>query len=495
MNNAAYFSMFMFSSLAFVAACNDEHSDVTSDTEKEDEIINDVSENTKKPNILFIITDQQSYNTVSAYNNQGFYAGNYSSTPNIDRLVRDGVSFINTYCSNPVSVPSRFSLFTGKYGGAYKIRENGASEADEVEVRNLLNTNAMGFVFSNAGYETVYGGKVHLPFSGKSGRSKFAAPEGYGFELYLTDDERDGLAKTASDFIRNRKNDEKPLLLVASFLNPHDICLVSSSITNQDNVNEESKEEVRKQVEELYAELEVTPEVSDGVPLPDNMEEHNYEDFKNVNNLFYQATKKTKDYTENDWRKYRWCYQKLVSIVDTHIGELLDAVDENEDFKNNTIIVFTSDHGEMQGAHKMTTKSLPFEECQRVPFIFSGCGIEHRFDNLPVCNGTDLIPTLCELAGIDAPECDGVSLAKRIMEPESKVGRDMIYVESEQFVNVVDGNYKYTWYDALKNPGAQTETEHLIDLGNNPGEFIDNMIDDKSLMEYYKNWIISNYKK
>lgn len=494
MNNARSLSVLMLSSLVFATGCNDKNSDILSDGGK-DEIENTVPENTAKPNILLIVTDQQSYNTISAYANQGFYAKNYFSTPNLDRLVNDGISFINTYCSNPVSVPSRFSLFTGKYGGAYKIRENNSSEADEAEVRSLLSTNAMGTVFSKGGYETVYGGKVHLPFSGKSGGSKFAAPEGYGFEKYLTDDERDVLADVVSDFIRNRKSNEKPLLLVASFLNPHDICLVSSSMTDHTKLEEESKEEVRRQVEELYAELENNPGVEDNIPLPENIEGHTYDEFKNKNNLFYQATKKTKDYTDDDWRKYRWCYQKLVSIVDNYIGKLLDAVDENEDFKKNTIIVFTSDHGEMQGAHKMTTKSLPFEECQRVPFIFSGCGIEHRFDNLPVCNGVDLIPTLCGLAGIEAPECDGVSLAERIKKPEYGIEREMIYIESEQFVTVVDDNYKYTWYDAVKNPGAYTETETLTDLNENPGELMDIKKVDKVLMQHYKEWIINNHNK
>ena len=141
---------------------------------------------TTKPNIILIMTDQQSYNAISAH--ADMYGGSYFSTPNIDRLAKEGLSFTRTYCANPVSVPSRFALFTGMFGGQYGIRENQCAEADETEVRAMLAQNGMGAVFNRGGYETYYGGKVHLPFSAKEGKSKFAAPAGYGFETYFTDD-------------------------------------------------------------------------------------------------------------------------------------------------------------------------------------------------------------------------------------------------------------------------------------------------------------------
>lgn len=76
---------------------------------------------TTKPNIILIMTDQQSYNAISAH--ADMYGGSYFSTPNIDRLAKEGISFTRTYCANPVSVPSRFALFTGMFGGQYGIRE------------------------------------------------------------------------------------------------------------------------------------------------------------------------------------------------------------------------------------------------------------------------------------------------------------------------------------------------------------------------------------
>ena len=86
-----------------------------------------------RPNIILIVTDQQSYNTIGAHSDM--YRGSYFSTPNIDRLVKSGISFTRTYCASPVSVPSRFSLFTGMYGGQYNIRDNRCTAAEEVKVR------------------------------------------------------------------------------------------------------------------------------------------------------------------------------------------------------------------------------------------------------------------------------------------------------------------------------------------------------------------------
>ena len=110
-----------------------------------------------RPNIILIVTDQQSYNTIGAHSDM--YRGSYFSTPNIDRLVKSGISFTRTYCANPVSVPSRFSLFTGMYGGQYNIRDNRCTAAEEVKVRPMLAVNGMGGVFARNGYDTYYGGR------------------------------------------------------------------------------------------------------------------------------------------------------------------------------------------------------------------------------------------------------------------------------------------------------------------------------------------------
>ena len=426
------------------------------------EISGQVENENVKPNIILITTDQQSYNTISALAKLN-RESSFFSTPNIDRIVKNGTAFNLTYCSNPVSVPSRFSLYTGLYGGQFSIRENLCRGAKAEEVRPVLTENGMGHVFAAAGYETVYAGKVHLPYAGKTGDSKFAAPESYGFQQYLTKDERAGLGQVSAEFIRNRKPGGKPFLYVANFLNPHDICLEGST-----NVSDEIKGSNKKP--EIVATVKMMRERAAAIPeekfygkiapqLPYNFEvTDGYPDTK-------CSKKRFLDLPEKYWRKYRWTYAELVKLVDEHIGDVLDALDANPEIKKNTIVVFTSDHGEMQGAHKSMTKSLPFEECQRVPFVFAGMGISKGkvINDVAVNNGVDLLPTICELAGVDCPEVDGVSLAK-CLKKDYKLDRNHIYIESETFVTVIKDGFKYTYFDG---DGGR---EMLINLKDDYGE-------------------------
>lgn len=419
-----------------------------------------------KPNVILIMTDQQSYNTISAH--ADMCKDSYFSTPNIDRLVKNGISFTQVYCTNPVSVPSRFSLFTGMYGGQYGIRDNQCAAAQEAEVRPMLATNGMGAVFARGGYDTYYGGKVHLPFSGKQGKGHFAAPVGYGFENYYSKDERDALGVEAARILdgkgKEMKNGrlEKPFLMVASFLNPHDICLEGS--TGLSPVVEDKGG--RKQViTECVREMRARAAAIDSVEfykkhapgLPFNFDKTS--GFPDMKKAPY------KEFPEYYWRKYRWTYGQLVSLVDSHIGHIVDALDRNPELKKNTIVVFTSDHGEMQGAHQLVTKGVPYDECQRVPLIVCGPGVKAGGRNHSlVCNGTDLLPTICELAGIEAPRTDGFSLASHIKGTDKTPVRETLYLEGQGFLSVIGGGLKYSWFDG-KGGG-----EMLIDLKADKGE-------------------------
>lgn len=444
-----------------------------------------------KPNVILIMTDQQSYNAISAH--ADLYSGAYFSTPNIDRLATSGISFTRTYCANPVSVPSRFALFTGRYGAPYGVRENQSPTADETQVRAMLATNAMGGVFARSGYDTYYGGKVHLPFSGAQGNSKFAHPVGYGFQHCYTEDERDGLgletARILDDKAASLKSgkQEKPFLLVASFLNPHDICLESSTnLSTEVRGQKEGKKDliaqcVRQMRSRAAAIDSVTFYAHHAPALPANF--GSTEAFPTMKRSPYR------DFPDWYWRKYRWTYGQLVSLVDTHIGHILDALDRHPELKKNTLIVFTSDHGEMQGAHHTVTKNLPYEECQRVPLIFSGPGIRAGArDHSLVCNGTDLLPTLCQLAGITAPSTDGLSLASRIVGNDLSPLREVLYTEGDGFLNAITATHKYTLFDG-RNSG-----EMLINLRTDEGE-MKNIIDSNAAPAIPLRTLVQEYLK
>ena len=157
-----------------------------------------------RPNIIYIMTDQQSALAMSA-------AGNHDlSTPNMDRLAARGARFANAYCSFPLSGPSRAAMFTGYTPARCGMSKNGTPLPDS------LRTQTLGDVIRAAGYDTGYAGKWHVNTNSLPGKDAF------GFEnLHPHNDI--GLAEAAVAYLR-RDHSERPFLLVASFDNPHNIC-------------------------------------------------------------------------------------------------------------------------------------------------------------------------------------------------------------------------------------------------------------------------------
>jgi len=158
--------------------------------------------------------------------------------------------------------------------------------------------------------------------------------------------------------------------------------------------------------------------------------------------------------------------------VDAEIGQVLDALEKSR-FKDNTIIVFTSDHGEMAGSHGMSGKNVPYEECQKVPMIFAGRGVKKgKIDNTtPVSNGWDMLPTMLEMAGLEIPkELLGISLFQK-MSKGKQINRKHLYYETVNSYGVLEnGKYKYTRF--MQSEKFGDDDEALFDLENDPGEMI-----------------------
>jgi len=141
-------------------------------------------------------------------------AGNrYLRTPAMDGLASRGIRFERAYCANPVCIPSRFSLFTGRLPSEINLPSNATQHLTALP--ESIRSTGMGWVLRKAGYETAYIGKEHFP--------KARAAD-LGFD-YLGRDERDGCAQAAVEFLE--RPHESPFLLVCSFINPHDICYMA----------------------------------------------------------------------------------------------------------------------------------------------------------------------------------------------------------------------------------------------------------------------------
>lgn len=399
-----------------------------------------------QPDIILILTDQQSYNTISALGHT------LASTPNLDRLVRQGITFTNAYCANPLSVPSRYALFTGTSPAGVGVWGNADRNTDAEKIRQAQEQ-SIGAVFRRAGYQTLYGGKIHLPNA--KNKSKFAGTDNYFFE-YIEKDERELLARNVGTLLREREATQ-PMLLVLSFLNPHDICFEARTDAEVEaTLATEGKDRLKAQTIVQMRALADGADPAEYPPLPEN-----FERTENLGPIQFPYKEFTTDY----WRRYRFIYGRLVELVDRQIGEVLDAVEASAN-RDNTIVVFTSDHGEMAGAHQLITKGVPYDECQHVPLIIAGRGVvQGERDHSLVCNGWDLLPTLCGLAGIEAPSngC-GISLAGRAFGREELAPGRFLYLETTRSCLLIEeGKFKYTRF---RNNGA----EMLIDLANDPLE-------------------------
>lgn len=403
----------------------------------------------KKPNVLVIMTDQQTYTMMSAMGNK------WLKTPNIDKIATKGYRFEKAYAVNPVCMPSRFSILTGHYASEVGVKEN-TRNFNTLKVNEIVSKDAVGNIFKNEGYDTFYSGKTHL--YGTKDVSE------YGFKLNSLDP-YDGPAIYAEQTFAKIGDDKnsKPFFMFLSFLNPHDICYKAGM--DKRYPDKLSVENVRETDRLLAFQKTLTPEEYQKQipPRALNPAPINGEMPDMVSMDIFPRT-----WNNEQLDLYNWMYHRLTESVDALIGRVLTSL-EKAGLEENTIIVFTSDHGDMNGSHGLILKNVMFEECQRIPFIFAGKGIKKNYadQSTLVCNGLDFSPTICDLAGITIPKgLPGMSLKPLLTGQGKQEERKYIFTEDYNGFQINDGRYKYSIYELPGNP------EILTDLKTNPGETI-----------------------
>ena len=413
------------------------------------------SEN-RRPNIVFIFTDQQSAHMMGC-------AGNpYVNTPAMDSLAASGVQFDRAYCTNPVCVPSRFSLMTGRMPSEIELRNNSAAHLERVPA--AITSTGLGWLLRNAGYETVYGGKVHLPKM---------TPEDIGFE-YLTRDERDGLSDACVEFLE--RDHDRPFLLVASFINPHDICYMAIRDFRESELDDRLIQSGRVELQTLDQALQLPEGIDEQQffeeycpPVPPNFEPQEDEPEAIRIMQSWRPFKKNarEKWSPERWRLHRWAYAKLTEMVDAQIARVLDAIRASGQ-EENTVVIFSSDHGDHDSAHRMEHKTAFYEEAARVPLIVSQPGTTAPGvvdDTHLVSNGLDLLPTLCDYAGVEVPlGLNGLSFRPLAEGRAPESWRSHLTLENEIGYMVMGTRYKYMLYDEGES------REQFIDLDQDPDE-------------------------
>jgi len=354
-------------------------------------------------------------------------------------------------------------------------RLGATNNRDGMSIRKLppeVDDNSLGKTMKRAGYDTFYGGKVHM--------CKSLVPKNAGYDEYFKD-ERDKLPAACLRFMKQKR--DKPFFAVASFINPHDICFAHLARNGKD----------RHGVLHLYRKASAFP-IKELTPLPENFDLPEKEPSAIADRPIGKATTPSmlmrKTYDERAWRIYRWIYHRLTEQVDRNISRILEGLKE-AGLEDNTLIIFTSDHGNMDASHKLASKGIFYEESVGVPLLmkYKGHIPPGRVDNTHlVSSGLDILPTVCDYAGTKIPgHLLGRSLRPLAEGQPVKKWRSYVASENGNTRMIRTRRFKYCVF-------LKTREESLVDLENDPGE-MRNVVDNPKFRDvlaehrkFLENW-------
>ncbi|MCA9434764.1 MAG: sulfatase [Candidatus Omnitrophica bacterium] len=459
----------------------------------------------KRPNILFIFTDDHSPLAISAYGSK------INETPNIDRIAAEGMLFRNCFCTNSICAPSRAVILTGKHSHI-----NG-----KIDNKNTFDGSQQTFpkLLQQAGYETAMIGKWHLR-SDPTGFNHWEVLKGQGHyynpEFFSAEGDKtytgyatDITTDLALDWLKSGRNPEKPFLLMCQHKAPHrnwmpgpdhltlyddiEIPEPDTLFDDYSNRNSGAKNQEMTIANHMYDayDLKISPtEALEGPAknLWDNTYGRMTEDQKKLwdeaydpkNQAFHEANLEGKDLVRWKYQRYIKDYLRCIASVDDNIGRLLDYLDETG-LADNTLVVYSSDQGFYLGEHGWFDKRWMYEESLEMPLLMRWPGvIEPGSEDTHLVQNLDFAETFLDAAGVEVPmDMQGTSLLPLMEGKDPEDWRKSIY---------------YHYYE---NPGAHNVPRHygvrtdrykLIHyyrLGE--WELIDLEKDPKELMNFYGN--------
>lgn len=367
----------------------------------------------KLPNILFIMADDHAAHAISAYGSK------VNSTPNIDRLAKEGIRFDSCFCVNSICTPSRASILTGKYSHKNGVPVFNTFDGSQPTVAKYL---------QSAGYYTGIIGKWHLgsqptgfdywivlPGQGVYFNPVFLTPEGRKvINGYVTDI----ITDLSIDFLKNRPKD-KPFFLMCHHKAPHRRWepeekykiefakkVIPEPPTLWDDYSTRA-DPIRNCHQKVFynltrRDLKLTP------PANLSPQERNKWLNEEPTSVEIKVNGENKVLTGNELKKYKYQrymqdYLACVQSVDDNVGRLLDYLDK-EGLADNTIVIYTSDQGFFLGDHGLYDKRFMYEESIKMPFILRWKNVVKpaRVEKSIILN-IDFAPTFMEIAGLKIP--------------------------------------------------------------------------------------------
>lgn len=406
------------------------------------------SPNSNRPNILYLCSDQQHWQALGSVDP-------FFDTPHQDALAAESTVFENAFCTTPQCSPSRSSMLTGFYPHTTEMLNN----ANSLGGTNLA-LPTIGSHLQKAGYTTGIFGKWHLG-------DHPVGNAGWDEEIKRGPD-----AKTTDrgvDFLDRHATDDKPFALFLMYLDPHDIYHYKPG-----------ESDVR----------------IDDVQLPESWRKQNFDTVPKVHREFMEHNQGEFiiDADEETWKGYRDFYRQKVKLYDDHLGRVIAKLKATGQW-DNTIVVNTSDHGDMDTFHRLVFKGpFMYEHMLRIPMSIRLPGQTKRKTSDYHWVNVDTVPTLLDLAGADPVDCHGQSAAPIVTGNGRQPKRDYVisqYYGKQTWVNPIRSIRTAKWkYNLYTDWG-----EELYDLENDPEEIVNlsqnrkYARDKKRLREKLDQWI------
>jgi len=379
------------------------------------------------PNILFVFSDQQRWDSVGAYGNP------MDLTPNLDRLADDGVRFDRAITSQPVCGPSRACLQTGQYATTHGAYRN--VPAVDGDIALYENEHTLARELRRAGYDTGYVGKWHLagtqtdpvPEEKRAGYDFWRAADALEFTsrpyegivhdssgdpVELAGYRVDALTEMAQSFIRRDRDD--PFFLCLSYLEPHQQNDMDSFV---------APDGYAQRYEDPY----VPPDLRD---------------------------------RPGEWHSELPDYYGTIRRIDECVGRLLDEL-ERQGIADETLVVFTSDHGCHFGTHHGEHKRTCHDSSVRVPLILDGPGVGQRSVVEEPVSLVDLPPTLLDATGVDAPATMEGTSALPLTRGRVSDWKDSVYVQLISGAELGRAIRTERWTYSVTAPDADGLYEHV----------------------------------
>ena len=474
------------------------------------------------PNILLIVSDQERQRD---WIPEGF------NLPARQRLMDQGLEFTRYYTHTSPCSPARGTLFTGQYLPVHGVNENCIMPAN-----GELSTDAqtLGKLFRDKGYYTGYKGKWHLA------PDAFPDMDAYGFSDWEGNDKAfwgqagsgvefdEPIARSAADWIRDRNGDSAPWFLSVGLVNPHDVMWFPM---DQPWYQQENAAQV-KALKDRYATYDWGRE--DPLPafnlpyeewfteLPMNFHDDLHTKPDVHRRFMHEMSRSNSNLDLNDhakWIRLLDYYLKLHQMSDESLSLILSALDDTKAW-DNTIVIFTADHGDQCGSHGLRSKGpWNYEETMRIPLYVVAPGITKPGTvSDAMMSPVDLAATICELGGINSEDArlPGQSMLPIWSDP-NETGREFVLFAQDWawydgLINtryasrgIFDGRFKYSRYYGVGGSSTTRGTpiahekifgpdshfddqEHeLYDLFEDPGEMV-NLAMDRTRRDTVREW-------